>query len=644
MMRNWRPFRSSNRLSRTARSWNTRRSRRSLHLQHLEPRQMLAGDLASPLAHVAGNPWHNDTLAADVDDDGVVHLHDLFDVLADLRENGPRSLDGEPLAGGGYVDVNNDQQATVDDLLSVYRVLADNMQASYVAEGTNTPPDAVDDFFSGSHDIALLGETLLNDSDADLDTLTTNLVSGPSYAASFQLYSDGWFTYEPQANWVGGDSFTYEADDGTDTTQATVTITITNEPPDAVDDVYLLVDGDTSDFTGSTVLINDSDGNADDITAVLDSPPTNAESFTFYSDGTFDYVAPAGFVGIASFTYYAFDGITNSVEPATATIEVANFVAEPGDDPNVDPPCSCECVCAPAFSFNDSKGGAFWDPSSMFGLPKGSLPTYSSLSVEKKPILPVYLPFSANIPDSLTAQLTFNGSQHTQKDLSSAATSSFIDKLGVTALQADGTSLSAGTYNWSITLAGEWWTDSLTDDVTVSGVYYLFDFTDSEFGSGFWAPQLDRLAFASAGASLVRGDLSVGYYEEDMMLGYLTPTGSRATLTENWDFTYTLAHPDGAEDLFSEDGLLLERIDANGNTTEYSYTDADGDSEVDELAEIEDPDGRTYTYTYSSGLLTGINDYFGRAFSFSHDVYGRLDEITGPDPDGGGSLPAGCQP
>src|SRR5207249_10773522 len=54
----------------------------------------------------------------------------------------------------------------------------------------------------------------LNDSDVDGNPLTTVLVSGTANG-SLTLNADGSFSYTPNANFNGTDSFTYRANDGT---------------------------------------------------------------------------------------------------------------------------------------------------------------------------------------------------------------------------------------------------------------------------------------------------------------------------------------------------------------------------------------------------------------------------------------------
>ena len=102
--------------------------------------------------------------------------------------------------------------------------------AAHIMVGVNTAPVAVDDSYSTEEDTPLTVPApgvLDNDDDAEDDTLTAVLVSGPSNAASFTLNADGSFNYTPTADFNGTDSFTYKANDGAfDSNEATVTITV----------------------------------------------------------------------------------------------------------------------------------------------------------------------------------------------------------------------------------------------------------------------------------------------------------------------------------------------------------------------------------------------------------------------------------
>ena len=110
-----------------------------------------------------------------------------------------------------------------------------------LVNNVNDDPDAVDDAFSTDEDtdfIATLGvnDLLQNDLDVDGDTLrvTTTPVSGPSHG-QVTINTNGTFTYRPDANFSGTDSFTYEVIDGNGgLATATVNITVNsiNDAPD----------------------------------------------------------------------------------------------------------------------------------------------------------------------------------------------------------------------------------------------------------------------------------------------------------------------------------------------------------------------------------------------------------------------------
>jgi VCBS repeat-containing protein len=96
----------------------------------------------------------------------------------------------------------------------------------WTVSNTNRPPVAVDDSATTNQGTPVTIGVLANDSDPDGDPLTAILVNGPSHG-TLTLNADGSFTYMPDADYGGSDTFTYVASDGTvDSNVATVTITI----------------------------------------------------------------------------------------------------------------------------------------------------------------------------------------------------------------------------------------------------------------------------------------------------------------------------------------------------------------------------------------------------------------------------------
>jgi VCBS repeat-containing protein len=90
----------------------------------------------------------------------------------------------------------------------------------------NTPPVANDDTVAATEDTPIIGNVLANDTDADGNTLAAALVAGPLHG-TLLFGADGAFTYAPNADFNGTDSFTYRASDGqADSAVASVTLTV----------------------------------------------------------------------------------------------------------------------------------------------------------------------------------------------------------------------------------------------------------------------------------------------------------------------------------------------------------------------------------------------------------------------------------
>ena len=127
--------------------------------------------------------------------------------------------------------------------------------------------------------------------------------------------TNGSFTYQPTAGYVGSDSFTYEArvlNLGilfTDT--AVVTLTVTNTAPTAANDSYSATTGVTLSVPAAGVLGNDGDADGDALTAVLVDGGGNG-SLDLNPNGSFTFTSGGSFTGLRTFTYQASDGLASS--------------------------------------------------------------------------------------------------------------------------------------------------------------------------------------------------------------------------------------------------------------------------------------------------------------------------------------------
>ncbi len=109
----------------------------------------------------------------------------------------------------------------------------------------NDAPVALADSYSTNQNAPLVVPprgVLSNDTDADGDTLTASLVTGPAHG-TLTFNADGSFSYTPATGYNGPDSFTYQAADATGSSAVT-TVSITVLPPPPPSAKFFVVDQD----------------------------------------------------------------------------------------------------------------------------------------------------------------------------------------------------------------------------------------------------------------------------------------------------------------------------------------------------------------------------------------------------------------
>ena len=200
-----------------------------------------------------------------------------------------------------------------------------------VAPVATSPPTAYTVGRNGT--LTVSGPGLLNFAhDTDNDPLKISEGStGPSHGTlTVDPTGDGGFVYTPTPGdtYVGPDTFTFVANDGSLTSnQATVTINITNTPPVASSFNYSIGRNGTPTITAANLTNSVTDPNNEVLTfsQVIDSGHPNAQNgmVTVNPNGTFVYTPTAGFAGQDSFTYKANDGAADS-NTATVFINVVN--------------------------------------------------------------------------------------------------------------------------------------------------------------------------------------------------------------------------------------------------------------------------------------------------------------------------------
>jgi VCBS repeat-containing protein len=188
----------------------------------------------------------------------------------------------------------------------------------------NDAPVANNDSYTTLEAVSLTipaaGGVLTNDTDVEGNALTALLVSSVT-KGTLNLNANGGFTYTPNTNFNGSDSFTYRANDGTTNGNlATVTINITPvyDRPIAVNDSTNVLE-DTS--VTIKVLANDYNPDGTPLT-ITNTFTTNGTAVISGTNVIFR--ASTNFNGTAVFSYTIYDGSNSATASVTVTVTPVN--------------------------------------------------------------------------------------------------------------------------------------------------------------------------------------------------------------------------------------------------------------------------------------------------------------------------------
>ncbi|RME24006.1 MAG: cadherin repeat domain-containing protein, partial [Candidatus Zixiibacteriota bacterium] len=200
-----------------------------------------------------------------------------------------------------------------------------------VASNTATVEIKVNEFPTAVNDsvLTLKGnpieiDILANDSDPDgtLDTASIAIQFNPLNGVVSINSSTGVATYTPNGTFSGTDFFEYRVsdNDGAQSNTATVVVRV-NQVPVAQPDAAI-----TSEDTPVNVVVTandtDGDGNIDETTVTIVTPPANGTATADPVTGVVSYVPNLNFNGTDSFTYTVKDDEGTPSNEATATITV----------------------------------------------------------------------------------------------------------------------------------------------------------------------------------------------------------------------------------------------------------------------------------------------------------------------------------
>ncbi len=259
------------------------------------------------------------------------------------------ALNNVPLSIGAQSTPSRYFKGWMDDARVYHRALSPEEIEAFI----NFPPVAVDDAYGTPEDTLLTVPApgvLSNDTDAEMDPLTAIKVTDPAHGI-LTLNPDGSFTYEPEANWNGSDSFTYKANDTqVDSNTATVTVTVSavDDPPEVTDP------GSQANAEGDVISLQ--------ITATdLDSPALaysalnlpeglNIDPASGLISGSISFYAAAGSPYSASVTVT--DGTTPVTANFTWTVTQTAFGA-----------CAAEAGLVACYQMEEGSGALIYDGS-----------------------------------------------------------------------------------------------------------------------------------------------------------------------------------------------------------------------------------------------------------------------------------------
>ena len=236
------------------------------------------------------------------------------------------------------VDVTDDNVLEGDE---TFIVTLSNAQGSTIADGEATVtidddeslPQADDDVYSTDEDTLLsvtiqdgvIGNDTSTPAGLPLDAVLVSDVSN----GALELNADGSFTYTPNENSNGVDTFTYKATQGVfESNVATVTITVNaiNDVPVANNDFFFVAPDGAINETAPGILGNDSDveDSTGQLTVVNVVPSLGdlSQTLTVGTDGSVIY-DPNGNASVTTFTYQVQD--SDGGESNVATVRLGQI-------------------------------------------------------------------------------------------------------------------------------------------------------------------------------------------------------------------------------------------------------------------------------------------------------------------------------
>jgi VCBS repeat-containing protein len=190
---------------------------------------------------------------------------------------------------------------------------------SVTVGAVNDPPSGSNATITVAED-GLASGSLPLATDPDGDPLTYGLGIAPAHGA-VAIAADGTYSYRPDANYNGTDTFTYTVSDGLDQSTYVVSVNVTAVNDAPVGSNATISVSEDIPFDGVLPAASDVDG--DPVTYGLGTQALHG-TVTINADGTYHYVPAANYNGTDSFTYRITDGVASSVYTVTINVSAVN--------------------------------------------------------------------------------------------------------------------------------------------------------------------------------------------------------------------------------------------------------------------------------------------------------------------------------
>ncbi|WP_346891100.1 Ig-like domain-containing protein [uncultured Roseibium sp.] len=234
--------------------------------------------------------------------------------------------------------------------------------ATVTIEGENDAPVGTNGSASGNEDTAITGTVTANDVDGD--SLTYALATGGAPAHGTVTFNGSQYTYTPDADFNGVDSFDIEISDGNGGTD-TVTIAITVDP---VNDAPVGANGSASgdEDTAITGTVAASDVDGDSLSFALAAGRAPAHGSVSFTGSQYTYTPDADFNGSDSFDVEISDGnggtdtvtIAITVDPVNDAPVGANGSASGDEDTAITGTVAASDVDGDSLTYALATGGA----------------------------------------------------------------------------------------------------------------------------------------------------------------------------------------------------------------------------------------------------------------------------------------------